>query len=145
MSSDTYFTMTTSALLILDPDLNISNINKRLVISNISEETFEKLPFVTNNPVFRGHYSIDKVEYFVNNNLQPIFMAGLSEIHQGRFRLEDSNAYKSGNTFFNPFTNIFEDGLTYRDVLTLLSKLSFHTANIKPTDTIKYRITMKSK
>ena len=146
MYSNTYFVMTKSVMLSIDQNLiiDISPNNKRMVISNISEATFEVLPFVTNSPLFTVYNSIDKIEYFINNNLQPTNILGASDICQGRFKAEDALAFISGRPTFTPFKAGFENNLKSRDMLGVLCSLSSHVANLAPTDTVKFRITMKS-
>lgn len=145
MSHNTYFTMTKSVMSITDQNLiiNISPDNKSMIINNISEATFTQLPFVTNSPLFTGYYSIDKVEHFLNNNLQPTLILGASEICQGRFKAADATSFISNNTTFRPFKDGFNNGLSSFNMLSSLSRLSADVANLNPTDVVTYRITMK--
>ena len=145
MSYSTYFTMTKSVMLATDQNLiiDISPDNKHMVINNISEETFIQLPFVTNSPLFRGYHSINKVDHFLNNNLNPTHILGASEICQGRFKAADALAFISGNTTFKPFKDGFNEGLSPFNMLSSLSRLSADVANLNPTDVVKYSITMK--
>jgi len=136
--------MTKSVMSATDQNLiiDISPNNKHMVISNISEETFRQLPFVTNSPLFIGYHSIDKVEHFINNNLQPTLILGATDICKGRFKSADANAFISGNTTFMPFKDGF-NGLSPFNMLYSLTRLSADVANLNTTDIVTYRITMK--
>lgn len=146
MYSNTYFVMTKSVMLSVDQNLiiDISPDNKLMVISNISGATLEVLPFVTNSPLFTVYNSIDKIEYFINNNLQPTNILGASDICQGRFKEQDALAFISDRPTFTPFKDGFKNNLKVRDLLSILCSLSTHVANLDSTDTVKFRITMKS-
>ena len=144
--SPTHLNMTKSVMLSVDASLIIviHPSNSHMVIDNISEATFEKLPFVANSPLFAAYTGIHEVEFFINGNLKPTVILGASDICQGRFKAEDSLAYLSGKSTFTPFIEGFEDGLNPRDMLVLLSKLSADVANLTYKDLVKYRITMKT-
>jgi hypothetical protein len=124
-----------------DPNIisNLTADQTTLIASNISEETFVKLPFVTNSPAFKNSYMyLLKIQVYLGAQSEPTEIFGLLPIVQQRIENSDSLAYSLGEPVNNPFTTGFKGGKTIGEIVDTLSSLS---RNIPDTYGVPKRFT----
>jgi len=113
-----------------DPNIisNLSDDQTTLIAANVSEATFVKLPFVTNNPGFNNSYMYLKaIKVYLGNQSDPTEIFGLLPVVQQRIENSDSLAYSEGKPTHTPFTAGFKGGKNIGEVVDTLSSLSRNT------------------
>ena len=110
--------------------------------NNISEETFHKLSFVTNNPKY-GEVPMKLIDFkvFINGNLTPV--KGLFNIVKSYIDYSDKKAFNENKEIHYPFVNGFKNNKTIGTIvdenmeIPLYGKKTFQfildpTVRIKP-------------
>lgn len=114
----------------LDPSIGvtISEDQKLLTASDVSEETFQQLLFVTNNPGFQNSYMfLENILVYLGNDIHPTEIYGLLPIVKQKIENSDASAYIDGATTHQPFINGFQNGVNIGTLVDALSALSKNT------------------
>jgi hypothetical protein len=113
----------------IDPNINVNIYDeKMLVASKISEETFKKLVFTTNNPGYTNSYVfLSDIKVYLNNEFEPTTIYGLLPIVQQRIENSDSEAFVNNENAHQPFIDGFQNGMTIGQLIDTLSSLSRNT------------------
>ena len=129
-STNTILQMQSALLKRIDPKISIKMMDDGITIvaSNISEETFPKLEFVTNNPGYiNGYLELTGIDVFLKDERYPTSIYGLLPIVHQRIANSDANAFITDHRSHKPFIDGFQEGRTIGEVVDILSNLSRNT------------------
>ena len=108
--------------------LSINPEQTIITASNITEEDFPFLAFITNNPSFGTSYMyLTDIKVYLENQLFPTEIFGLFPIVAEQIAASDTVAFINTQRSHKPFINGFQDGLTIGALIDTLSSLSGST------------------
>jgi hypothetical protein len=108
--------------------LSINKEQTAITASNVTEEDFPFLTFITNNPSFGSSYMfLLDIQVYLNNELFPTEIFGLYPIVAEQIAASDTGAFIVGQRSHKPFINGFQGGLTIGGLIDTLSSLSVST------------------
>jgi predicted butyrate kinase (DUF1464 family) len=122
-----------------DPSVSVNLLYREdggmnIVISNISETSIGKLPFLTNNDSNNNYLYLESLQVYIDGNNDTLEIAGLSNIAVSMFQNSDANAYISSEKLHYPFTpnNIYNqvikpNTITFNDLVDKLSSVIPYT------------------
>jgi hypothetical protein len=130
-----------------DPSLiiTISSDNTTITISNITPDTFAKLPLITNTPAFSDYYFFMHLLVFIGENVLPTKILGLDEIINSRIRSSDLDGFINKQTSHTPFSKGFKNGSNINDLVSKLSLLSVVTPDVPLDANLKFTLVMDPK
>ena len=108
--------------------LSINPEQTIITASNVTEEDFPFLAFITNNPSFGTSYMyLTDIQVYLNNELFPTEIFGLYPIVEEQIAASDTAAFIASQRSHKPFINGFQGGLTIGGLIDTLSSLSTST------------------
>jgi len=115
-------------------NVNMSNSNT-LVASNISEEEMINLQIVTNYAFNGAVLHFDKIEVYLEGDLDPVNVYGLYDILNEQIQVLDTIAFINKENVYQPFKNGFQNGITVNELCDQLSELCVYSRDT--TDIVK--------
>ena len=146
-SKSTILELQRSILSATDPSLiiKISSDNTTITVSNITPDTFAKLPLVSNDPSFGTYYFFITLHVYIGGDLLPTKILGLDKIIESKIRSSDLDSFIGKKSFHTPFSKGFKNGLTITDLINKLSLLSLLTPDVPLDAPLKFTLVMDPK
>ena len=130
LGKSTILSLQESVFRRLDPNINaeISEDQTMLRVTNVSEEIFPQLIFITNSPEFQNSYMfLDNIKVYLDDNKYHTDIYGLLPILGQVIQNSDANAYTNNQKTHQPFINGFQNGINIGQLIDTLSSLSVNT------------------
>lgn len=121
----TILTLQESLFRELDPNIitTMSEDGHTLFVNNLTVDNVKNCVFIANNPAFDVQITLENVQLYLDNFLQPTPIQGLYEIMKLRAQRDDGMAYLEGKNTYQPYFRDFQGGPV--EILTdRLSELS---------------------
>ena len=94
---------TKQILKTIDPDITVEIIGNMLTVSNVSEETIDKLLFLTNTDQNNNYFGFIKMNIRLNGGSEPTVITGFNDVVKTMFERSDVTAYLQGKKLHEPF------------------------------------------
>ena len=75
----------------------------RLIVSNISEETIDKLKFLTNNDKNNNYFYFEEIHIYLDGSDKPTIIPGFNEVVKDMFERSDINGFIQDKKLHEPF------------------------------------------
>jgi hypothetical protein len=102
-----------------------------LVASNISEEEMVNVNLVTNYAFNNANLHFDKIEVYLEGDLEPVNVYGFYDILNEQIQLQDTISFINKENIYQPFKNGFQNGITINELCDSLSELCAYSTDTR--------------